>query len=102
MLSLGVTPTQFLVDIAVKEPVVATALHWYLVTEWADPSLGEGFTRVHGRLIEALSGSGPAGRAVLDDLTQQNEVIFTLGQIVKELSAMGNWGAGKNKGARLR
>lgn len=93
---------QFLVQLALRSPVLATSLHWYLVAEWSDPSLGRGFGRVHGRLIEELAQTGPQGRATLDDLRQQNELMASLGLIVKELRAMGNWGAGKNKAQRLR
>ena len=100
---LGRSPlARFLVGRAVASPGLATALHWYLVPEWGDAALGEGFVSVYEALVERLGEAGDTGRAILEDISQQNELMMTLGQIVKELSALGTWGAGRNKGARLR
>lgn len=73
-----------------KPPSTLTPPHRYLFTEFEDPEFGGRASAVHGAMLSALDGAGPAGKAVCNAIRKQTEVMSQLAYISKELKV--GWG----------
>lgn len=75
---------RFLVTRATSNPAFATFLHWYLFTEWEDPTFGARASCVHAALVDALMAS-PHGEAVWEAIRRQTDMMSQLAYIVKDV-----------------
>ncbi|KIY96448.1 phosphatidylinositol 3-kinase [Monoraphidium neglectum] len=75
---------RFLIGRATSNPAFATFLHWYLFTEWEDPSFGARASCVHAALVDALTGA-PRGEAVWEAIRRQTDMVSQLAYIVKDI-----------------
>ncbi|MEW5302904.1 MAG: hypothetical protein WDW36_005643 [Sanguina aurantia] len=73
---------RFLVTRATANPTFAVMLHWYLFTEWEDPSFGPRASSVHASLVSALQA---APNRVWEAIRRQTDMVSQLNYIIKEL-----------------
>eukprot|EP00877_Chromochloris_zofingiensis_P002248 jgi/Chrzof1/12023/Cz06g18140.t1 len=81
---------RFLISRATNNPAFATFLHWYVFTEWEDPSFGPRASAVHAAFVNALT-SALRGEAVWEAIRRQTDMVSQLAYIIKEV-----------KGSRLK
>ena len=79
--------SEFLIERACRNPVLANFFHWYLYVEWQDPNFGIRFANIHHRFVEKLLLL-PIGYEVWDSISRQIELMAQLGAIKRELRAV--------------
>lgn len=75
---------RFLISRATNNPAFATFLHWYVFTEWEDPSFGPRASAVHAAFVNALT-SALRGEAVWEAIRRQTDMVSQLAYIIKEV-----------------
>ncbi|CAD7699398.1 unnamed protein product [Ostreobium quekettii] len=91
--------SEFLTTRAAHNPRLGFYLHWYLFTEWQDPSFGKRASTVHAMFVQKLQGL-PHGSLVWDNIRRQIEMMAQLAHISKELK--GSRGNAARKTEHLR
>lgn len=86
----------FIIDRAACSIDLAVPLHWYLYTEWEDPTFGPRAGAVHKRFQKQL----PPGSPIVDAISKQMGMVAQLHCIVKELKA--SRGSATRKTERLQ
>lgn len=71
----------FIVNRAVKSIHLAVPLHWYLYTEWEDPTFGPRAGYVHKIFQQKL----PPGSPIVEAISKQMGMVAQLHCIIKEL-----------------
>lgn len=77
---------KFLVQRAAQNPLFAVMVHWYLFTEWEDPTFGLRASAVHGMLVNELRVA-QHGEQVLDVIRRQTDMVSQLAYINKDVKA---------------
>ncbi|KAI8371734.1 kinase-like domain-containing protein [Radiomyces spectabilis] len=78
---------QFLIDRAVRNPILGNYFHWYLMVECEDKIVGKMYAKVAYHYFKALL-EAPNGHERRDTLRQQGELIQTLSNLSKNIRTM--------------
>ncbi|KAF9985209.1 Phosphatidylinositol (PI) 3-kinase [Modicella reniformis] len=76
---------QFLIDRAVKNPILGNYFHWYLMIECEDLTVREMYGKVSFQYMSAMTASGLQRR---ESLRRQGELIETLANLSKNVKQM--------------
>ncbi|CDS10815.1 hypothetical protein LRAMOSA11301 [Lichtheimia ramosa] len=82
---------QFLIDRAIRNPILGNYFHWYLMVECEDKIVGRMYAKVTYLYFSAIleaSYSVPYGHNRRDTLRQQGELIQTLSKLSQQIRAM--------------
>ncbi|KAF9357926.1 Phosphatidylinositol (PI) 3-kinase [Mortierella sp. NVP85] len=85
---------QFLIERAVKNPILGNYFHWYLMIECEDLSVREMYGWVSYQYMSAMTASGIQRR---ESLRRQGELIETLANLAKNVKQMKEYRPKKNK-----
>lgn len=77
---------RFLIARSTRNPAFATFFHWYLFTEWEDPTFGSRASTVHAAFVSELQTS-PWGDQVWEAIRRQTDMWSQLSYMVKELKS---------------
>ncbi|CAM0142069.1 Phosphatidylinositol (PI) 3-kinase [Umbelopsis sp. WA50703] len=78
---------QFLIDRAIRNPVLGNYFHWYLMVECEDKVVGRMYAKVAYHYLTAIL-EVPNGHRRRDILRRQGELIQTLSDLSKDVRAM--------------
>ncbi|CAO3673179.1 unnamed protein product [Umbelopsis vinacea] len=78
---------QFLIDRAIRNPVLGNYFHWYLMVECEDKVVGRMYAKVAYHYLTAIL-EVPSGHRRRDILRRQGELIQTLSDLSKDVRAM--------------
>ncbi|KAH8554115.1 phosphatidylinositol 3-kinase [Umbelopsis sp. PMI_123] len=78
---------QFLIDRAIRNPILGNYFHWYLMVECEDKVVGRMYAKVAYHYLTAIL-EVPGGHRRRDILRRQGELIQTLSDLSKDIRAM--------------